>query len=134
MLIYIILNVIAIFMIPLPFLVLWLCEEKIEPDNTLKMYILIKDDIDLGHAMLAVGHGVLACYREFECDPVMQNWFKNSYRKVVCKVNQKEFDNAKLFPKYVLMTESALDGGETAIVLCPRQEWPKALKWYKLYR
>lgn len=103
---------------------------------SLRMYILVRESIDLGHAMLAVGHGVLACYRKYQDDPVMQEWMNTSFRKVVCKVNDKEFLAAKAFAKSVLMTESGLDGAETALVFCPREEseYEKPFKFYKLYR
>lgn len=102
----------------------------------LKMYILVRDSIDIGHAMLAVGHGVLACYLRFEKDPIMQEWVKDSFRKVVCKVNDKEFERAKMFNGSVLMTESGLDGAETALVFCPRldDKWDKPFKFYKMWK
>lgn len=109
---------------------------EVDPNSTLKMYILIRDSIDLGHAMLAVGHGVLACYLKFVNDEWMIKWLKSSFRKCVCKVNDKEFTKAKSFRDYVLMTESGLDGAETALVFCPRpnDQWDKPFTWYKLYR
>lgn len=102
----------------------------------MKMYCLILDSINLGHALAAVGHGVLSCYLTYSDDPDMKEWLSNSFKKAVCKVNQKEFDKAKEFEKHVLMTESALDGAETALVFCPRpdEEWPKPFKFYKLYK
>jgi hypothetical protein len=30
--------------------------------------------------------------------------------------------------------ESALDGAEVALAFKPREEWPKALRFYRLYR
>lgn len=101
----------------------------------LRMYILVRDNVDIGHAMLAVGHGVLACYLKYKDDPFMQDWVQNSFRKVVCKVNDKEFDKAKQFNGSVLMTESGLDGAETALVFCPRpdDQWEKPFKFYKLW-
>lgn len=109
---------------------------ELAESKTLKMYILVKDSIDLGHAMLAVGHGVLSCYLRFADDEFMQKWVECSFRKCVCKVNDKEFENAKQFTGSVLMTESGLDGAETALVFCPRpvDKWDKPFTWYKLYK
>jgi len=101
------------------------------------MYILVRESIDIGHAMLAVGHGVLAANREFAGkEAEYDKWIAGSFRKCVCKLNDKEFENAKKYDKYVLMTESGLDGAETALVFCPRpnDQWPKSFSWYKLYR
>jgi len=78
---------------------------------------------------------VAACMRQYKDDEDLNEWLLDSFRKVVCKVNQKEFDAAKtLLEKRVIMTECALDNQETAIVFCPRKEWPKPFSWYKLYR
>ena len=101
----------------------------------MKMYILIKDTVPLGLAMAAIGHGVLACYLAYQADSDMQVWLKESYKKVVCKVNEKKFENAKLYAKSVVMTESVLDNKETAIVFCPRPDadWPKPFNFYQLY-
>lgn len=101
----------------------------------LAMYILLRDDIDNGHAGLAIGHGVLACYLKFKDDPFMSEWINNSFRKRLCSLNSKEFERAKSFPGSVLMTESGLDGDETALVFCPRPDdkWEKPFKHYKLW-
>lgn len=102
----------------------------------MKMYILIRESIPLGIAMSAVGHAVLACYDEYEDDPDMQKWMDGSFKKVVCKVNDKEFEKAKECHSRVIMTESALNGEETAIAFVPKQddEWPKAFYFYRLYK
>jgi hypothetical protein len=49
-------------------------------------------------------------------------------------VNDKEFEAAKAFENWTLMTESSLDDEETCMVFCPRDEWPKPFRFYKLYR
>ena len=98
-------------------------------------YILVRESIDVGHAMLAVGHGVLAAHREFSGDPDYDAWLNESFRKCVCSLSDAEFEEAKKHDKRVLMTESGLDGAETALVFCPRSndEWPKEFKRYKLW-
>lgn len=45
-----------------------------------------------------------------------------------------EFEAAKGFEDNVVLTESALDEAEVAIAFRPREEWPKAFKFYRLYR
>ena len=42
--------------------------------------------------------------------------------------------DAKQVADHVVLTESALDNQEVAIVFKPRQEWPKMFKFLKLYR
>jgi len=68
---------------------------------------------------------------------MMKKWKhgKNGvFYKVVCLVNKKEFERAKTFDKNAVFTESSLDGQEVAIGFCPREEWPKPFKFYRLYR
>lgn len=99
------------------------------------MYILVRDDIDLGHAMLACAHGSLGCYLDYQTAEAMQDWTKNSFRKVVCKVTPAEFAEAKKFDlSQRVMTESGLGGVETAIVFVPREDWPPFFKSLKLYK
>ena len=99
-----------------------------------KIYILIKENVDIGHALLACAHGTLMCYLKFKENPDFDEYLKNSFRKCVCKVNDKEFENAKKFDDYVIVTKSALGNDETALVFKPRKEWPKAFQFYKLWK
>ena len=100
----------------------------------MKMYILIKDDVPLGFAMLAAAHASLAGYLAHQDDPDVIEWLSGPFYKVVCKVNDKEFERAKTFDDPLVITGSALDGAEVALVFKPREEWPKPFKFYKLYR
>jgi hypothetical protein len=99
-----------------------------------KMYILVRDDVPLGFAIVAVAHASLAGYLKFKDDPEVAEWLAGPFFKAVCKVGDKEFENAKSVENHVVLTESALDGREVAIVFKPRSEWPKMFKFLKLYR
>lgn len=100
----------------------------------MKMYILVKDDLPLGFAMVAVAHASLAGYLRFQDTPEVNAWLAGPFFKAVCRVNAKEFANAKLVEDHVVLTESALDNREVAIVFKPREEWPKMFKFLKLYK
>jgi peptidyl-tRNA hydrolase len=100
----------------------------------MKMYILIKDDVPLGFAMVAAAHASLAGYLKFQDAPEVKEWLSGPFFKAVCKVNAKEFENAKEVPDHLVLTESALDNREVAIVLKPREEWPKMFKFLRLYK
>ena len=100
----------------------------------MKMYILVRDDIPLGFAMVAVAHASLAGYLRFQSEPETQEWLSGRFFKAVCRVNAREFANAKQVADQVVLTESALDNQEVAIVFKPRQEWPKMFRFLKLYR
>ncbi|AKJ27075.1 peptidyl-tRNA hydrolase [Caldimonas brevitalea] len=72
----------------------------------MKMYILVRDDIPLGFAMVAVAHASLAGYLKFQDTPEVKEWLKGPFYKAVCKVNPKEFENAKLVSDHVILTET----------------------------
>ncbi|KAF0813528.1 hypothetical protein IGB42_01879 [Andreprevotia sp. IGB-42] len=100
----------------------------------MKMYILVRDDVPLGFAMVAVAHASLAAYLQFQDRPEVKAWLAGPFFKAVCVVNAKEFANAKQVPDHVVLTESALNHQEVAIAFCPRAEWPKMFRFLKLYR
>jgi len=100
----------------------------------MKMYILLKDSLPEGFAVLAAAHASLACYLKFQEDPAMQEWVSETFYKVICMVNDKEFEKAKSFEDGVVLTESALENQEVAIAFKPRTEWPKAFRFYRLYK
>ena len=97
----------------------------------MKMYILVKDDVPAGMAIVAAAHASLAAYLKYQDEPEVKEWLSGSFNKVVCKVNQKEFDSAKEEENRVVLTESALGGHEVAIAFIPRSEWPKKFKFYR---
>jgi len=100
-----------------------------------KMYILVLDNVDLGHAMLAVGHAVAAAMKSFRDTDEMRDWLDNSFRKVVCRVTPEQFDKAKTYGlDYLSMTESALQGADTALVFKPAKDFPPFFKSLSLYR
>lgn len=88
----------------------------------MKMYILVRDDVPLGFAMVAVAHASLAGYLEFQSTPEVHEWQQGPFFKAVCKVNAKEFESAKQVADHVVLTESALGNQEVAIVFKPRAE------------
>ncbi|MBI3230874.1 MAG: hypothetical protein HYZ45_12070 [Burkholderiales bacterium] len=94
----------------------------------MKMYIIVRDDIPLGFAMVAVAHASLAGYLRFQETAEVKEWLSGPFFKAVCKVN------AKLVEDHVVLTESVLDNQEVAIVFKPRHEWPKMFKFLRLYR
>lgn len=100
-----------------------------------KMYILVLEDVDLGHAMLSVGHAVAAAMKSWANDPHMKHWLDTSFRKVVCRVTHEQFDKAQTYGlDFLKMTESALQGADTALVFKPGSEWPTFFKSLQLYR
>jgi peptidyl-tRNA hydrolase len=99
----------------------------------MKMYILIKDAVPARFAPVIAAHASLACYKKFEQDADMQNWVNSVFKKVVCKVNDKEFENAKKEARHLVLTESALDNQEVAIAFCPRDEYSKQFRFFRMW-
>ena len=99
-----------------------------------KMYILIPDDIPLGHAINSAAHAGLACYLQFKDDPDMRWWLDESFKKVTVKVTRAQFNYARNFPDVTIITESALNNLETALAFKPRVTWPKDFNYYPLYK
>ncbi len=100
----------------------------------MKMYILVRDSVPLGFALLASAHASLAAYLTFRDHEDVAAWLAGPFYKVICKVSDEEFERAKTVEDHVVMTVSALEGQEVAIAFRPREEWPKMFRFFKLYR
>ena len=98
------------------------------------MYILIRDDLPVGNAIVAAAHASLAAYLKFKDAPEVAEWLSGPFYKTICKVSTAELEKAKEVPDHVVLTESTLDGQEVAIAFKPREEWPKSFRFFKLYR
>ena len=100
----------------------------------MKMYILIKEELPVGFALVAAAHASLAAYLKFKDSPEVAEWLAGPFRKTVCKVNPTEFEKAKEVSDHVVLTESALGGQEVALAFKPRAEWPTSFKFFRLYK
>jgi hypothetical protein len=124
-------------------------------DMPLTRYILIKETLPVGHAILAVAHSSLSGYltcveaeratweqrdKDVACarKTVTEIWAETSFKERLCMVSEAEFEKAKEYGEnmkdYRVMTESSLGNMETAIVFKPREEWPKFFKFLRLYK
>jgi len=107
----------------------------------MKAYILIKESIPLGFAMVAAAHAGAAILSSWDYKEEVKFWLKNSFRKVVCKITDEEFNRFSgdiifndIYYEKQILTESALDGQQVAIVFMPQYEWPQGFKFLKLYK
>lgn len=99
-----------------------------------KMYILVKESLAPGKAIVAVAHASLACYLKYQNTQTVKDWLNlGPFYKVVCKVSDAEFEAAKGFDDHIVITESTLDNMEVALAFKPRPEFPKAFKFYRLW-
>lgn len=100
-----------------------------------KMYILIKDWVDVGHAVNSCVHaGAMIQSNWDKEDPVMKDWYDTSFRKCTCKVTEEEFEKAKNYDDWFVVTEMAFDTKEVILVFKPRKEWPKFFQFLKLWK
>jgi len=100
----------------------------------MKAYILIKDSIPTGKAIVAAAHASLAMYLKFQDHPDVIAWLAGSFAKVICKVSDDEFYAAKGLEDNIVLTESSLGGIEVALAFRPREEWTKEFQFFKLYK
>lgn len=97
------------------------------------MYIFLKDSVPDNMSPLVAAHASLACYLKYETNKHMIKWLDKSFRKVVCRVSDEEFEQLKQEVDYNITTESALDGIEVAITFCPKPLFPVYFKKFNLW-
>lgn len=107
----------------------------------LKMYIAVIDEFPDHMVPTLVAHGVLSAHQQWfltmmsEPQTTYREWLKYSFKKVVLRVNQKEFDKIKALQFVHLAHENnTLDGKPSCAVVCPRMEIPNVLKFAKLWK
>jgi len=98
------------------------------------MYILVRESLPIGNALVAVAHASLGCYLRFRDAPEVQEWLNGPFRKIVCKVTDDEFERAKKVADHVVIAESLLGGAEVALAFKPRAAWEKSFQHFRLYR
>lgn len=102
----------------------------------MKLYIAILDKFPDYMAPTLVAHSVLAAHEKFKDDQSYQKWYKESFKKCVLRVNEKEFLKISQLPNVHLGYElKTLDGKNSCAVVCPIEgEIPNVLKWGKLWK
>lgn len=108
-------------------------ESAVNDLSRLKMYILVREDIGLGHAINCVGHAAASAVLNWNEDDTFQKWKRHSFRKVTCKVSRQRFEEAKQYGDYILISEDVLNDTEVALAFKPRETWPEFFKKLKLY-
>lgn len=107
---------------------------------TMKIYIAVLDKVPSHMVPVLVAHAMLGAHIQFQRDLPPESyqrygeWIRNSFRKVVVKVNQKEFDKIALLPEVYLAHENTtLEGNKSCAVVLPGAEMPNVLKFAKLW-
>ena len=111
--------------------------------NNLKMYIAVLDEVPDHMVPVLVAHATLGAHKEFSraVDGKLvsrfnyESWLKYSFKKVVLKVNHKEFEKIKtLEDVYLAHENSTLDGKTSCAVVCPRYELHNVLTFAKMWK
>lgn len=103
----------------------------------LKMYIAVLDKVPDNIVPTLVAHAVLSAHLKFsqeDNNADYQDWLTNSFRKVVLKVNQKEFDKISQLHCHLAFESTVLDKAFCCAVVYPIQnDIPNVLKFAKLW-
>ena len=101
----------------------------------MKMYIAVLDEFPDYMVPTLVAHSVLAAHIKFQNNPQYDNWLNNSFRKVVLRVNPKEFNKIReLSDVHYGFEKHTLGGIESCAVVCPRVEIPNVLRFAKMWK
>lgn len=108
-----------------------------------KMYIAVLDDAPDFMVPTLVAHSILNAHCKFleECfvadDTTYHDWFCNSFRKVVVRVNRKEYDKIKSTLRHHEGHENTICNGEgSCLVVMPvmSDAVPNVLKYAKMWK
>lgn len=112
----------------------------------MKLYIAVLDEVPDHMVPVLVAHAVLGAHLVFGQNryelngprpvyPKYYSWLDESFKKVVLKVNRKEFDKIKVLDNVYLAHENTTLGGEkSCAVLSPRDEYPNVIKFAKMWK
>ncbi len=103
----------------------------------MKLYIAVLDRVPDFITPTLVAHTMLAAHLLFAENAVYQDWLRNSFKKCVVRVNDREFAKIAELPGVYLGHENkTLDAIKScAIPLpCPTDQLPNVLKFAKLWK
>jgi hypothetical protein len=104
-------------------------------EDMTRLYIAVLDEFPDYMVPTLVAHSMLSAHLKFYGEvPTYDTWLKDSFKKCVLRVNQKEFTKiANLKDVYLGYENSTLLGKFSCAVVCPRGEYPNVLKFAKLW-
>lgn len=105
----------------------------------LKLYIAVLDEVPDHMVPVLVAHAVLGAHMMFDGADATHfawnDWLDASFKKVVLKVNRKEFDKISLLENIYLAHENTtLNGEKSCAVVCPRLEYTNVIKFAKMWQ
>lgn len=104
----------------------------------MKLYIAVLDDCPDYMVPTVVAHAMLAAHLQNKDNQYYNKWLEESFKKVVVRVNQKEFDKIAAFPYCYLGYESTiLQGRNCCAIPLPvvqDKELPNVLKFARMWK
>lgn len=109
--------------------------------NNSKLYICVREEVDAFMVPTLVAHTILNADTHFlfECgDEIRTNyldWFRESFKKVVLKVNAKEWKKILEIPNTYFGYENTQLWGEHSCAILPiMEEYPNVIKYAKTWK
>ena len=103
-----------------------------------RLMIAVLEDVPDFMVPTLVAHSVISAHLKFEGLTEYKDWLHNSFRKVVLRVNRKEFNKIEALdlPKHLGHENKTLDGLPSCIVVIPlsQDETPSVLKFARLWK
>lgn len=104
-----------------------------------KMYIAVHDDVPDYMVPTLVAHSVLGAHLEFQYhpNPAYSTWLRDSFRKAIVRVNEKEFNKIAIgLPCYLGHENKTMEGRKSCAVVMPvmSDDVPNVLKFAKLWK
>ena len=102
----------------------------------MKLYIAVLDEVPNHMVPVLVAHSVLGAHILFHNRHATYNeWLDMSFRKVVLKVNRKEFLKIQgLDYVYLGHENTVLNAEKSCAVVSPRNEYPNVIKFAKMWQ
>ena len=101
-----------------------------------KLYIAVLDAVPDFMVPTLVAHSILNAHIKFSDNPVYQEWLVNSYRKVVLRVNEKEFQKISQMECHLGHENTTLGGHPSCAIPLPvmSDNIPNVLKFAKTWK
>lgn len=103
----------------------------------MKLYIAVLDEFPDYMTPTLVAHAVLGAHLKFQDNINYRTWLKDSFKKCVVRVNNKEFEKICQLPDVYLAHENhTLNAKKSCAVAipCENKDLPNVLKFAKLWK
>lgn len=100
-----------------------------------KMYIAVLDEVPDFMVPTLVAHTVLNAHIHMQDDADYADWLENSFKKVVLRVNRKEFEKIRTMDCWLGHENTTLEGEKSCVIPVPMEDAqrPNVLKFARLW-